>query len=525
MLESLYPYLVVGLSLSILWFFYRVYRDKSTLLPNISFWGASIFYAIVIFLTDFSFYHKLLLMLPRDLMVFVMVFLLANNLKSTRGFFVAAMGIGFAGYLVYSNIIPTAIAQLNGGEAQVYSEDSHQPQHDLAKDGELLIDLKDVTQLQLLSQVLAPYRITFEPAFPNIKHPEWTNLDEYYVLDIPEEYLNQIKEIKNILQQNNLVDWIEYNEVIHVSPLNTIPTKPSPSPIDYGINDPSLKDMWGFEKMKVNEYFNYLRGENITPIKRAKIAILDTGVEGTHEDLKDNYTSTQKKYDQDKQTHGTHCAGIAAAVSNNSLGVASLSLSNKFVQVTSIKVLSDYGWGTQRDIINGMLEAADKGADVISMSLGGPSSDPAQRAYEEAIKYANKSKAIVVVAAGNSNKNANTSVPASCKGVITVSAINDEMKKANFSNFVTDMEMGIAAPGQNILSTVPGNKYAAYSGTSMATPYVAGLLGVLKSLNPDLDTKEAYNILKNTGFTTLDDALTGKLINPLGAVKTLKPVE
>lgn len=525
MLENLYPYLVVGLSLSILWLFYRIYQDKSTLLPNISFWGASIFYAIVVFLTDFSFYHKLLLMLPRDLMVFVMVFLLANNLKSTRGFFLAAMGIGFAGYLVYSNFIPNTIAQFTQNETHHSLDNTNDLNHDLAKEGELLIDLKDVTQLALLSEVLSPYKVTFEPAFPNIKHPEWTNLDDYYVLDIPQEYLNQLQEIKNVLQQNNLTDWIEYNEVIHVSPLNTTPAKPSPSPIDYGIDDPSLQDMWAFEKMKVNEYFNYLRKENIKPVKRAKIAILDTGVEGTHEDLKGNYVSTQKKYDQDKQTHGTHCAGIAAAVSNNGLGVASLSLSNKFVQVTSIKVLSDYGWGTQRDIINGMLEAADNGADVISMSLGGPSSDPAQKAYEEAIKYAQKSKAIVVVAAGNSNKNAKTSVPASCKGVITVSAINDEMKKASFSNFVTDMEMGIAAPGQNILSTVPGNKYAAYSGTSMATPYVAGLLGVLKSLNPGLDTQKAYNILKNTGFTTLDDTLTGKLINPLGAVKALKPLE
>ncbi len=525
MINNLYPYLAVGLSLSILWLFYRIYKDKSTLLPNISFWGASIFYAIVVFLTDFSFYHKLLLMLPRDLMVFVMVFLLANNLKSTRGFFIAAMGIGFAGYIMYSNIVPNTFAKLTNNEAQTQVEKNYQPQHDLAKDGELLIDLKDVTQLQLLSEVLAPYKVTFEPAFPDIKHPEWTSLDDYYVLDIPEEYLGQIKEIQKTLQQNNLTDWIEYNEVIHVSPLNILPAKPSPSPIDYGINDPSLQEMWGFEKMKVNEYFDYLRKENIKPIKKSKIAILDTGVEGSHEDLKGNYISTQKKYDQDKQTHGTHCAGIAAAVSNNGLGVASLSLDNKFVQVTSIKVLSDYGWGTQRDIINGMLEAADKGADVISMSLGGPSSDAAQRAYEEAIKYAQKSKAIVVVAAGNSNKNAKTSVPASCKGVITVSAVNDEMKKANFSNFVTDMKMGIAAPGQNILSTVPGNKYAVYSGTSMATPYVAGLLGILKALNPDLDTQKAHTILKNTGFTTKDDVLTGKLINPLGAVKALKPVK
>jgi thermitase len=516
MLEYLYPYLVVGLSLSILWVFYKIYSEKSTILPNISFWGASIFYAITVFLTDFSFYHKLLLMLPRDLMVFVMVFLLANNLKSTRGFFLAAMGVGFAGYMLYSNFVPETVQHYwNAPTTQTIEDNSSE----LARDGEILLDIKEGKSLTALRSVLEPYGVTFKKAFPEMAHPEWTTLDEYYVLDVPEDKLNQLDAIIDVLYKSNLADWIERNEVVKISPLELIPSKPSPQPIDYGINDPSLEQMWGFEKMQVAAYFDYLRKEKITPKKRAKIAILDTGVEGKHEDLKGNYVSTRSSYDSDKQTHGTHCAGIAAAVSNNGVGVASLSLNNKFVQVTSIKVLSDYGWGTQRDIINGMLEASDKGADVISMSLGGPSSDAAQKAYEEAIRYVQKSKAIVVVAAGNDNKNAKNSVPASCKGVIVVSAINSEMKKASFSNFITDMEMGIAAPGQDILSTVPGNKYAAYSGTSMATPYVAGLLGVLKSLNPEMNTADAYKILKNTGTKTLDDALTGKLINPLGAVK------
>lgn len=519
MLEYIYPYLVIGLSLSILWFFYRIYQDKSTLLPNISFWGASIFYAITVFLTDFSFYHKLLLMLPRDLMVFVMIFLLANNLKSTRGFFLAAIGVGFAGYLVYSSFIPDTVEQYWNTQLQQSTQSNTT---ELARDGEILLDFKEGQQLSTLREVLAPYGVTFKKAFPDIAHPEWTNLDEYYVLDIPEKHLGQLDVIIDLLYQNNLADWIEHNEIIKTSPLELSPSKPSPKPIDYGINDPSLEQMWGFEKMQVAAYFDYLRKEKITPKRRAKIAILDTGVEGKHEDLKGNYISTRSSYDSDKQTHGTHCAGIAAAVSNNGVGVASLSLNSKFVQVTSIKVLSDYGWGTQRDIINGMLEASDKGADVISMSLGGPSSDPAQKAYEEAIRYAQKSKAIVVVAAGNDNKNATNFVPASCKGVIVVSALNNEMKKASFSNFITDMEMGIAAPGQDILSTVPGNKYAAYSGTSMATPYVAGLLGVLKSLKPELNTYDAYQILRGTGIKTQDDALTGKLINPLGAVKAIQ---
>ncbi|MEO1654276.1 MAG: S8 family serine peptidase, partial [Bacteroidota bacterium] len=291
---------------------------------------------------------------------------------------------------------------------------------------------------------------------------------------------------------------------------------------DYGVNDPNVDQMWGFEKMNVDKYFRYLRKNKIKPKKKARIAILDTGVDGKHEDLQGNFVSTRPKYDIDKQTHGTHCAGIAAAVSNNGKGVASLSLDQKFVEVTSVKVLSDYGWGTQDDIIRGMIEAADGGADVISMSLGGPARGNARRAYEEAIKYANKSGAIVVVAAGNSNKNARDYIPASCKGVITVSALDNNLNRAKFSNWVSDMEMGIAAPGVDILSTVPGNKYTAYSGTSMATPYVAGLLGIMKSLDPEMDTKKAFNLLKENGFETKDTPKTGKMINPLKTVESIK---
>lgn len=81
--------------------------------------------------------------------------------------------------------------------------------------------------------------------------------------------------------------------------------------------------------------------------------------------------------------------------------------------------------------------------------------------------------------------------------------------------------MGVAAPGQSIYSTIPGNKYASFNGTSMACPHVAGLVGILKSFAPDLSTKEAYRILDTTGSETTDTDLTGKLIQPYKAVAEL----
>jgi thermitase len=168
-----------------------------------------------------------------------------------------------------------------------------------------------------------------------------------------------------------------------------------------------------------------------------------------------------------------------------------------------------------------MIYAADRGVDVISMSLGGRSNRQKQKAYVEAVKYANKAGAIVVAAAGNNGANAKDISPANVPGVITVSAINPENKKASFSNHLKNIEMGIAAPGQGIYSTIPNNKYASFNGTSMACPHVSGLVGIMKSLFPELNTQQAFDILDQTGIATKDGDLTGNLIQPHQAILEL----
>ena len=257
-------------------------------------------------------------------------------------------------------------------------------------------------------------------------------------------------------------------------------------------------------------------------VPEALIAILDTGVDAKHEDLRTNYTSTKKKYDTDPQGHGTHCAGIAAAVSNNGIGIASAAPTPDFVEVTSIKVLSSFGIGTQRGIVNGILEAADLGADVISMSLGGRATPTKQRAYAEAIRYANERGAIVVVAAGNDGGPARQIAPANAEGVITVTALDNLSRKAVFSNTIEGIDMPIAAPGVDILSTWPGNEYKIASGTSMATPYVSGIVGLLKSIRPELTTAEVHRILLESGESLEEVRATGRLVDPVRALEILE---
>jgi len=390
----------------------------------------------------------------------------------------------------------------------------------LDSEGELLIELSANHQIAELEAVLQKYQLTARRAFEP-QRTEETDLDDYYVVNVPDDRINELSAIKTALSNTGLLDGLEENEQIQLDPMEEQRIE---IPIDvekYGLNDPGVKNLWGFEAMQMNQLYDYIRKNKVKPKKKARIAILDTGIDAQHEDIKDKYVSTRSKYDNDPRAHGTHCAGIAAAVSNNELGIASFAPDNSFVEVTSIKVLSSYGIGTQKGIINGMIEAADSGVDVISMSLGGRSNDARQRAYAKAVAYCNKAGAIVVVAAGNSNTNAKDYAPANTPGVITVSAIDENINRARFSNFISDLDMGIAAPGVNIYSTVPDSKYASFSGTSMATPYVAGLVGMLKSLNPKLKTKEVYSILKRTGKRTKDTELTGNLIQPGKAVKML----
>lgn len=385
----------------------------------------------------------------------------------------------------------------------------------LDPDGELLIEIRQGSDLEKLAPLFEQYDLNVTRAFQP-QRPEDTDLDDFYVIDVPDDA--DLSAIRRALRQKNIIEHVEDNEQIQVDPLrgDRLPLKIREK---YGIDDPGLENLWGFAAMRMDQLYQQL--EERQPRQQAVVAILDTGVDSQHEDLKGNYTSLQRKYDNDPRGHGTHCAGIAGAVSNNGVGVASYSRNNAFVDITSVKVLNAYGMGTQKTIIRGIIEATDRGVDVISLSLGGPSSDKRQRAYSEAVAYAKKGGVIVVAAAGNSNMNAKDYSPANAEGLITVSAVDPDWNKANFSNTVQDVRMGLAAPGVGIYSTIPGNEYDTYNGTSMATPYVSGLIGLLKSLRPDLTAEEAYQLLHKTGRKTSDTRLTGRFIQPAKALDNL----
>lgn len=518
MTELFHPIAYVSLLVFAGLFFFLKERNKSGKLAGRGFALSAVFYGLSLFFEEPGFLYTILGVLTPDLAFLAVVVLFFNR------FAPKSAGVYFAIFAVFAGI---KLLMLDPARDQVVDMmrdgvEVHQTEvaqkRNLAASGELLLDLNGKENLDELQAWAADRGLQLRRAFPYLHREDFSELEEYYTLDIPKEQLGQLEAYKEELRETGYLDALEENEIIQLSPLETrtanLPQRGGPI---LSVNDPAVDKLWGFKAMGVHELHKLLK--ELKPKKKAKVAILDTGVEGEHEDLKANYVSTSPKYDSDKQGHGTHCAGIAAAVSNNGKGIASFAPDNGFVEVTSIKVLSDQGWGTQQDIINGIIKAADEGADVISLSLGGPSNDSRQRAYSEVVKYAQKSGAIVVVAAGNSSGNAKDHAPASAEGVLCISAVDEQLQKASFSNTVEDLKMGLAAPGVNIYSTFTNGTYQSLNGTSMATPYVSGLLGIMKALKPELTTEEAYEILNGTGKAITDE--TGALIQAEAAVQEL----
>lgn len=238
------------------------------------------------------------------------------------------------------------------------------------------------------------------------------------------------------------------------------------------------------------------------------IAILDTGIDRDHPDLKNqiidgrNFTGEGAADDfSDGNGHGTHVAGTIAAEENNN-GVVGVAPEAKLL---ICKVLNDQGSGSYQSIIDGINFAANwKGANgervrIINMSLGGSFDDPN---LKQSILNACSKGILVVVASGNegdaNESTAEISFPALYNECITVAACDENKKLAYFSN--THLQVDIMAAGVKVYSTFPASQYAALSGTSMATPHISGALALIinigeKQFKRSLNREEIYSLL------------------------------
>lgn len=326
------------------------------------------------------------------------------------------------------------------------------------------------------------------------------------------------------------IEYIEPNYIISLNKVKAGEEAPAPK-------DTSFKKQWGmkndgkngsvFSSGLAGEDINVLRAWSITKgSKDIKIAVIDTGVDYTHPDLKaqmdvntaelkgkagvddDNngYVDDIYGYDfankdgdpQDGHGHGTHCAGVIGA-SHNSAGVAGVMAD---VKIVGIKFLSDAGSGETIDAIAAIDYAIKRGVQVMSNSWGGGDKE---QSLEDAIKSAEAAGITFVAAAGNesANNDSTASYPANYEvsNVISVGSYTSAGAKSSFSNYgLTSVH--VTAPGSGILSTYKKGGYTSMSGTSMATPHIAGVVGLLLSKEPTLTPAQIRERLIKTSVKT-----------------------
>lgn len=248
-------------------------------------------------------------------------------------------------------------------------------------------------------------------------------------------------------------------------------------------DDPMFEQQWHMKRIGAPDAWGYSSGRGVT------VAVIDTGIaceafEGFHKatDLADTGCVTgynlvaDNEHAYDDHGHGTHVAGTIAQSTNNGLGGAGLAFRARLMPV---KVLSGDGWGTTSDVADGIRWAAENGAHVINLSLGGPFNS---KILQDAVDFARSRNVVVVAAAGNSG--GRVGYPGGSAGVIGVSATDSNDALAWFS--ARGSEIDIAAPGVNVLqqTVCNGGKdgcevFPEYSGTSMASPHVAAAAALL----------------------------------------------
>ncbi|HBN08174.1 MAG TPA: peptidase S8 [Cyanobacteria bacterium UBA8530] len=292
------------------------------------------------------------------------------------------------------------------------------------------------------------------------------------------------------------------------------------------INDPRAKEQFALTVTNSLKAWDVTMGAMTT-----QIAVIDTGIDPDHPDLVNKVVAKYNVFTKDDKVkdgagHGTHTAGIAAAEANNNIGIAGMAPQ---CGLMIVQVLDANGSGSEETIADGVTWAADHGAKVMTMSLGLYKRSPI---VEAALQYALDKDVVLVASAGNSNKKNDPitapHLPSTYPGVVEVAATDKNDKKASFSNY--GKTVTVAAPGVDILSTVPtyktddaeGTNYALMSGTSMASPCAAGVIGLIRAQHPDWkreqvveSLKKATNDLGGAGF----DELFGN-----GRVDSLKAV-
>ena len=294
-------------------------------------------------------------------------------------------------------------------------------------------------------------------------------------------------------------------------------------------DDTELENQWALNSLMLNQAWDFSTGSN-----EVIVGVMDSGIDGEHPDLKDSIKKDMCRdfvygmelevpIPEDPYGHGTHVAGIIGGIGNNYLGIAG---TNWKVSLVSLRVFDSMGRAYSSHVADAIIYAEENNIPILNLSgrwYG--NNDYYDYALDTII---NNYSGLIICAAGNEsldNDGPTPAYPASyfCSNIISVGSYNSDLERSSFSNY-GETTVNIYAPGENILSTVPGNSYEFNSGTSMATPYVTGVAALLLSLDKDLTTQELKTAILNSAETitiTLPDNSTQnvKKLNAYNAVK------
>jgi len=343
---------------------------------------------------------------------------------------------------------------------------------------------------------LAENIVTEEPEEDNVNDEKQGDLTE----DENRQILNVSKDLtddeKNNLEDEYGIEFVEEDEngsyVIETDEDSDLDGLEEDDDVEHIETDTPVTMFadtvdWGVHRIGADSIWDTTSGTGVT------VAIIDTGIQTNHPDLAGNVVQGYDFVNDDTNAyddngHGTHVAGIVAAT-QNSAGTVGASYSSKLMP---IKVLNSSGNGYLSDVAQGVYYATDNGARVINLSLG---TDYDSYTLKNAIQYATNKGVLVVAAAGN-DYGSPCSYPAAYSNAICVVATDSNNKLASFSNVGGEL----AAPGVSNYSTFLGSTYRTLSGTSMASPHVAGAAATIMSACTTCSTTEVRNILRDTAI-------------------------